>query len=647
MKQKNKMTKKKQTQDEEILFDETLEFDSDEDEIKRFYQGGRELKDFIAPSAFDRGHEDYIRVGEKVVKSYYINGFPNDLLIGWLRELYSYDGNLDIQIFIEPTETRMALDELTRKITQFESQLYIEMSKGNNNITALKGKVEELYNERRLLERNAVSLYKGAIAINLYADDVKELKNRAQKLDHKLKSLKISLMPNTLKHDDGYKSALPFGKNYILDSYRNFNTGGLVSCFPFYNAEMIHIGGAYLGLNLSTGSPVFIDLFDRTAVNNSSATIFGEAGSGKSVLTSALLLRSALRGVRSTIIDPEGEYVFLTERMNGANIRIAPNGDFINVFDIEEEDEYDSDGYPTGRLIVRVDDKIMDLIALINIMLDGEIDPETRSLISFVIKDLYVERGITSDPASLYIKGSVFDDESEELHYAEIKKDMPTFSDFHDKLMEKAEAERNKKLHSIVTALRMFRKEGPYGLFDCQTSPHLKRYQTACVINFDISKLEGNLMKSIGMHVALSFAWDKFGKKNKEQKKLIVVDEAWMLMKDAAEFMENISRRSRKRTCGLIVASQKFDEFAENIQGRAVLTNSATNIFLKSNATDCKAIQETFHLSDGERQFIQQAKVGEALIKTSAESAIMQTHVFKYEESIFFHKKDKSQKVGA
>ena len=493
MKKKEKKIKPnakgKQKQEE---FIEEIQFDDNGDKnYEQFYNGVHQLKDFIAPSAFNRESPDFIKVGEKFVKSMNIQSYPRELEVGWLDDLYNYPGDLDLQMFIEPTDDRIALEELTQKITQFEAQLIIEREKGSiRNITSLESKVQELYQERIRLEKNAQKLYQGSISINLHADSEKELKSRQQKIDHRLKGKKIILESNTLRQDEGYKSATPYGKSYITDTYRNMNTGAIVSCYPFYNADMQHVGGVYMGRNLSTGNPVFIDLFDRDWVNNSNGTIFGDSGSGKTVFTSAFVLRNALRGVRATIIDPEGEYKRLAEEMGGVTIEISPESkSFINIFEIEEEDEFDEDGYTTGKTVCRVIDKVADVLNLVSIMAGG-LEGDLRSYSAFAIQELYSERGITEDPASLYEENTVFNKETGEFHYANIKKKMPTFSDFHEKLEQRAKTENNERLARLVETLRIFKKGGVYGMFDCETSEHLQHYRNACVINFDISHLE-------------------------------------------------------------------------------------------------------------------------------------------------------------
>ena len=162
--------------------------------------------------------------------------------------------------------------------------------------------------------------------------------------------------------------------------------------------------------------------------------------------------------------------------------------------------------------------------------------------------------------------------------------------------------------HSIANALRMFTKDGVYGMFDCETDESVANYKDSPVICFDVKGLEENVLRPIGMYIALSWAWDKFAKKNPKIKKRIVCDEAWMLTNPnmagytyTAQFLETCSRRSRKRNCSLLVASQNFKEFVSCPQGEAVLSNAVVNIFLKQSSTDLDAVQEKFKLSNGER----------------------------------------------
>lgn len=177
-------------------------------------------------------------------------------------------------------------------------------------------------------------------------------------------------------------------------------------------------------------------------------------------------------------------------------------------------------------------------------------------------------------------------------------------------------------------------------MFDCHTSANIDLHN-APIVTFDISRLEESILRPVGMFIALSFTWEKFVKKNPYIKKRVVCDEAWMLVNKnmagheyTAQFLENCARRIRKRNGGLLVASQNFYEFANSDQGKAVLTNTAVNIFLRQDSTDIDALQNTFKLSDGERNFLLSAKRGEMLIRMNGESSVAYALSFPFEREL-------------
>ena len=547
------------------------------------------IKDLIAPASFRREAFDYLGVGSKYVRSFLLSGFPKDIAVRWADSLYNYDGDLDMAIHINPMDERAAMDELTDKITQFEAQLDLESEKGSNrNVTRLRNQVVELYREREKIEQNYISMFGVQMIVNLYANSLDQLDKETQMLENSLRGQKIKLMPLHLRQDQGYKSGLPFGKTWLPKNFRNFSSEGLTACFPFYNAEISHPSGTFLGVNLQTQTPIYVDFYDRKILSNGNTTIIGQAGSGKTFLVSLLTMRSALQGVRSVIIDPEGEYGNITKAMGGTIIKVAPGSRTIpNPFDLEDEEEVDGDGTPTGRL---------------------------------------------------YTDDVILNEKGEFVHHGQ-KRRMPTFSDFHRKLGEVAKVPGNETLNSIANALRMFTKDGVYGMFDCETDESVANYKDSPVICFDVKGLEENVLRPIGMYIALSWAWDKFAKKNPKIKKRIVCDEAWMLTNPnmsgyqyTADFLQTCARRARKRNCALLCASQNFKEFVSCPQGEAVLTNAVVNIFLKQASTDIDALQDKFKLSNGERSYLLSPRKGHFLLKMASEGTVGFAYSTDYEK---------------
>lgn len=617
-------------------YDDASEMDNTPNAIGK---GMTTLKDYIAPPSIDRENPYYNRIGSKYARSFVMTGFPSYVHVGWLDELYDYDGDMDVVIHIEPADEREALEELTAKITQFEAQYAIETKKGNiRNTSRLQTTIEQLYSQRSKLEQSFENLFYIQIAATLYTDTEENLNKETQQIDNKLRGKKIYLMPLYLRQDEGFKTALPLGRSHLPEFYRNFNSGALTATFPFYNSEISHKTGVFCGVNLSTMTPIFIDFYDRSLLNNSNLTVFGQAGSGKTFFVSLLTMRSALKGIRTVIIDPEGEYLSLTDLLDGSHIYISPDSNtFINPFDLEEEEETIN-----GKLqsIVKIRDKVADVLNLIAVMAGG-LSQEEQSIVASCLVHTYEERGFTEDPASLYKEEEEFDPVTGEFFYSDIKKEMPTLSDFHRILVNYGKENQLPYIMSLANALNLFTKDGIYGMFDRQTSKSLQDFKDSTIVTFDISQLEESILRPIGMYIALSWTWEKFVKKNPTIKKRVLVDEAWMLVNKnmagseyTSLFLEQAARRIRKRNGGLLVASQNFLEFYESSSGKAVLTNAFTKIFLKQNATDIDAVQDVFKLSDGEKQMLLQANRGEMLIKLAEDSSVGYSYAFPFEEQL-------------
>jgi len=631
------MKKKKAVRDDQILGQDVSLTKN------RLANGVPHMKDLVAPPHLDRSSPDHLEIGSKFVRNFMITGYPKQIGVGWADTLYNYDGDLDIAIHVNPTDERTAMDELTSKITQFEAQLQTEMEKGSNrNITKLQQQIADLVEERRKAEQNYISMFSIQMIMNLFCDSLDQLNKESQLLETTLKGHKIKLQSNYLRQDIGYNSALPYAKSWLPRNYRNFNSEGLTACYPFYNAEISHPTGVFVGVNNQTQTPIYLDFYNRKYLNNGNTTVFGTAGSGKTFLVSLLTMRSVLKGVRTAIVDPEGEYKTITRAMGGVNIEIKPNGAIPNPFDLEDEDEVDDYGNPTNRRVVELNNKISDILNLIGVMCGG-LEREQISLISIVIAQTYKDFGMNEDPNSLYTDDVILKD-GEFIHHGQ-KKVMPTFSDFHERLVEFSKQRGNECLIPIANSLKMFVRTGVYGLFDCQTSPELANMKDAPIITFDVSALEDQVLRPIGMYIAMTWCWEKFAKKNIGIKKRIVCDEAWMLVKKemagaefTAQFLENTARRIRKRNGALLVASQNFKEFADNPQGQAVLTNATVNIFLRQNSTDIDDVKSVFKLSDGERDFLLQATKGNFLLRMQGESTTGFAQAFPYEQILIERK---------
>lgn len=624
--------------------------DEDKTKTSSFKDNVRTLNDAFAPSQIDVIDSSTLKVGDTYVRNYVMQGYPSFVRVGWLDRLYNYNGDMDTTLLIVPSEDRSAIEELTSQITATEAQLQSELKKGQtNNAIAYQDKIHMLEEQRRKIELNYESMFDVGLFANLTARTKEDLDRQAEILEADLKGRRANLLPTAYRMLSGYKTALPLNENFFEDKLRNFTTGSVVACMPFIRGEICHPDGVYLGYNEYTGNNVMIDFYDKHMINNTNVSVFGRAGSGKTFLVSLLTLRSALKGIYTAIIDPEGEYSGVTNAIGGSVIELSPGSNLmINPFDVAEEEEMDNNDKLTGRRTVNLQEKYGDLLDLICVMA-VDVDQEQKSLISSIIVKLYQTFGITTDPNSLYDASIKSNPKTGEIYPYGKPKRMPQFTDFYNLLA--AEIDRKTAnnpndpealaLRRMQNKLKMYLQGEAYPLFDCQSTVNLEKIKNSPLVSFDVSKLEESTLRPIGMYVCMSYIWDKIVKSNYQTRKRVVADEAWMMLNEGypgheytAQFLEKCARRIRKRNAGLLVSSQNFIEFANCTQGQAVLNQTAVKMFLKQNETDIDALQDKFKISDGERNFLLQSKTGEVLIKTDTDSAVCKVEAFPIESEI-------------
>ena len=235
--------------------------------------GSRSEMQLIAPSSIHYTSEHELKVENNYARSFVVNGYPSRVSVGWLREFFGYRGDMDVAIYINPSNERTALDEITDKITQYEAQYQTELQKGSiKNTTALQSKLQALYQQRAKLEQNYESMFHVSTLCTLYNHDLKELNKESQKFQSRISGQKMDVMPLSLRQDEGYKTVSPFMTSEVNDYMRNMNTGALSTMFPFYNSDVNHPNGTFIGRNSLLNTPVFINFFNKSVLGN--ANIF-------------------------------------------------------------------------------------------------------------------------------------------------------------------------------------------------------------------------------------------------------------------------------------------------------------------------------------------------------------------------------------
>ena len=392
---------------------------------------------------------------------------------------------------------------------------------------------------------------------------------------------------------------------------------------PISNPNLTHPSGIYLGQNLSTGAPMFLNSFiGPPYLNNQHISVFGVPGSGKSVALKTIIARNAISGVRVAVLDPEGEYKkVITDLLDGEYIQIRqgkPSG--INLFEIEPD--IDDNG---EKEFVPIMDKVAELRAILGAIARNFRGKPLTALeivaIEQAVIETYREYNITQDVESLYEDGGKINDDT--FVIGKKKKKMPTLSDFHRHLSLKPNA---KELAEILIP---FLKGGSMGIFDCQSRINAK----TPVLAMDLSQIKDEFTKFYASIVILSWMWQVFVQKNRDLPKMIPVDETWMFIKypESAEFLNSLARRGRKHKAALVIASQFIDEFLSSEEGRSVISSCSTAILMRQHPAAVGKIVEHFHLASGAHDLLQTFSPGECIISLNGNITAIKVEPSPYE----------------
>ncbi len=562
------------------------------------------ITDLIAPSGLVFA-PDHARIGSnRWVRTFYVTAVPSQVMVGWLDDLYSL-GDVDVSVHVAPVDEARVIDGLTARITELEAQLILDEKSGNHReMSLLQEASRDAWNLRAEIQTNRNKMYWVTIVFSVAAESRDRLDKASKIVRERMGGRAIHVRDAFLRQAEALRSVSPLGQNLVSDVKRNFDLGAATALFPFAGADLAHPGGVFLGQNMVTRAPVFFNSFIGPPVlTNQHMGVIATAGAGKTTLVRLLAARSAVQGVRTLVLDPEGDYAALCKMAGGNYIRLVggtPSG--LNPFDIDPLDG-----------VVNVAEKVADLRGLIRVMVEGSeasLGPEENVVVEDALREEYGARGITEDPDSLYVEAGGL--QGNAYRVGKVKKAMPTLSSFWERLRQKG-AER------VCLLLKPYLRGNSLGIFDCETAIDLGG---SPFIVFDLFKLEENFLRPFAMHVVLNAVWENWVKKDRNPKRLIC-DEAWIFLKhrDTMAFLENMARRARKRNCSLCVVTQNFVEFMRSDEGKSILANLDTQVLMQQNPEELDAVAEVFRLSDGQKEFLRTAGVGEALIRAGRQVA--------------------------
>lgn len=551
--------------------------------IQQFAQGLVDVKDIIAPSAIEVDFNHMV-IGGKFFRSYFTVDYPTYVGPNWLAPLINFEYPVDISTFYYPRDTTDILDRLKRKIAEMQATLNLEIEAGKQGDPTIKVRLKDALTLQEQLAAGNERFFQYALYLTIHADTMEELEKIAKNLESTMASIGVVIKVATLQQEECFQSALPYGLDKINQT-RNLDTTSIATTFPFVSADLTMEKGVLYGINLHNRSLI---IFDRFSLPNANAVVFASSGAGKSFTIKLEALRSLMLGVEVIIIDPEREYEKLCLTIGGEYISFSQDGaQKLNPFEMSGLYSKDED---------ELRFKILSVSGLVKMMLGGTLTSEEGAILDRALILAYKEKGITPDPNS---------------H----TKEPPLLEDLYKILNSMAEAEA----HSMAIRLEKFVRGSASGVFDRRSNVDLANTFTV----FSIRDLTDEL-RPLAMYTMLDFIWTRI--KRDKRKRLLIIDEAWIMMQydDAAKFVYSIAKRARKYALGLTVISQDVSDFLRSDYGKAVVSNSSMQFLLKQSPSSIDVLQKVFYLTDGEKQFLLSAGVGEGIFFAGANHVAMQ-----------------------
>ncbi|MDR7171733.1 hypothetical protein J2W56_005494 [Nocardia kruczakiae] len=545
----------------------------------------------FAPESLTIGAR-HLQVGSDFVATIAVTGYPREVTAGWLAPLAAFGGRVDIALHIEPIDPRLAAVRLRRQLARLESSLASAAVSGRVGDPAVDVAAEDAAALSAQLARGESRLFRAGLYLTVHAHSEDELAAQVTALRTLAASLLIDTCPTSYRAVQGWTATLPLGLDPIR-VHRTFDSHALAAAVPFASAQLppadpvsITPTGVLYGRDGAAGL-LFHDRF-APAMHNHNEVILGRSGSGKSYLAKTSILRSLYRGIETIVIDPENEYAALCDALGGTHIRLGAPGVCLNPFDL------DIHVSPTGRHTAPADALLRRKLYLHTVIavLLGEQTPAQRAALDTAITDSYAAAGITDDP-STWVRPA------------------PTLSMLRDQL-----AAGNLVAADLADGLAPYTGEGAFaGLLDGASS----HAPGGALIVYSLRELPEEI-KTIGTLLALDATWRQVSDPSLRRPRSVVVDEAWLLMRQpaGAQFLARLAKSARKYLVGLTVATQDAADVLATDLGKAIVANAATQVLLRQAPQSIDQIGDAFALSDGERRFLLAADRGQGLLATGA-----------------------------
>ncbi|MCO1575904.1 ATP-binding protein [Crossiella sp. SN42] len=531
--------------------------------------------------------------------SFAVTGYPREVGPGWLQPLSTYPGRLDVSLHIEPIDPVTAAHRLRTQLGRLDAENTATQEHGGRPNPLAQAAAEDAEELSHRIACGQGKLFRLGLYLTVHAGSEEELIEEIAAVHALTASLLLEAAPCSYRALQGWVSTLPLALDQI-GLARTFDTAALATTFPFASpdlppadpADPTRPAGVLYGFNLGSQSLVH---WDRFACHSYNTVVLGRSGSGKSYLVKLDLLRNLYRGVQGVVIDPEAEYLGLAEAVGGTTIPLGRPGIRLNPFDLPVHTGLDGRRSAPADTLLR---RCLFLHTVLAVLLGADLTASQRAVADVAITATYHRAGITADPRTWTRPAPL-------LHH-----------------LATVLAEQGEQGGELAARLRPFTQGAFSELFSGPTTTVADGH----LVVFSLRELAAEL-RPIGTLLALDAVWRQVSNPATRRPRIVVVDEAWMLMRQpaGAEFALRLAKAGRKHYAGFTFCSQDAADVLGSQAGLAIVANASTQILLRQAPQTAETIAAAFALSDGERQFLLSCDRGQALLLAGTHRLALQS----------------------
>ena len=532
---------------------------------------GTGLQEHLRSAGLDLGRlawaeqPQQVWVGERLARAAVLERLPGGSVgAGWLAALIRSPVECDIALHLEPTSSLQATGLLSRRMRHLGAHQLLEVERGLVPDAAVETGLEAARRLRDRLARNTGRPLRLWLTAVVLGEDPATLELAWGQLRGAFGATLGVCRPGHFEHLGAALAAWglgpPPGPGKLVDSH------AAASCVPWLQTSIEDPGGYRIGRMVDSGLPVSIAPFDPAHHVNANVGIFAASGQGKSFLIGGLLIEARRHGVEAIVVDPEGEYRQLVERLGGEWLDLVTQA-AINPFDLGGDDD-------AAALVVDV-----------CTVLCAEMSEVERAA---------VEAAARAAQARARAGG-------------------------HRPRLRQCLGELNRSAPRVERVLRRFLDGSLAGFLDRPTATAWTRPLLAVGHREVREELVPVTTLLLGR-----LLWEMV--RRAPRRRHIILDEVGMLTAHSAlrELLAQLARRCRKHGSSLVVATQNVEDLLRSEEGTVVASNCSVVLCGGHRAVEVASMERAFGLTEDQRRRLERAPRGEFLLVAGGRRGMIQ-----------------------